>query len=142
MLGFIADSINPCIAILALLTPWLKGSTNHKTVWLYFVRTAFGLVIVYVIQYMDTQLSLWSALRLDYSTHTAFAVSLSTSVIVFNWRWSLFLVPLLVAYASIMIFLEYHSLGDIFTTALVIVPLTWLVHNIGEVHPNDTNANV
>ncbi len=142
ILSIIADSINPFLVLLAVFIPWLKRDQKHKVTWIFLVGTALSLLIVYVIQYMDIRLSLWSALSLNYSTHTAFSVSISTSIITFSIRWSLFLVPLLIAYASMMIFLEYHSLGDIFTSAFIVALPAWFIHSIGKVRSHNTDTAV
>ena len=81
--------------------------------------------------FADERFGLWSGLGLDYSTHTAFAVAIITSVSAMNRRWLFVLAPVLLAYAALMIYLGYHSLLDILAAALVIAPTTWLIHRMG-----------
>ncbi len=69
-----------------------------------------SLVIVYVILFADNRFDLWPRLGLDYSTHTAFAVAIITSLTVVSRRWLLLLIPILVGYAALMMYLGYHSL--------------------------------
>lgn len=129
LLDAIADAINPSLLVLALIVPWIQ---RRRLPWAFWGRTFLSLVVVYVIQFADHQFMLWPRLGLDYSTHTAFAVAVIVSLGVFDKRWFFILLPVLVAYAALMMYLGYHSLADILTAALVIGPATWLIHRIGK----------
>jgi hypothetical protein len=128
LLDAIADSINPSLLVLALIAPWIQ---RRRPPWAFWGCTFLSLVVVYVIQFLDHQLMLWPRAGLDYSTHTAFAVAVIVSLGAFDRRWFFILLPVLIAYATLMMYLEYHSLADILTAALVIGPPTWLIHRIG-----------
>ncbi len=132
-LDLIADAVNPVLALLALVFPWLDREAIRRcgSRWSFWTRTLLSLAVVYAIMFADERFRLWSGLGLDYSTHTAFAVVIITSMSAMNRRWLFVLVPVLVAYAALMIYLGYHSLLDILTTALVIASATWLIHRIG-----------
>lgn len=132
ILDTIADAVNPGLAALALIFPWLnRGAFRNKgAAWYFWLRTLMSLVIVYVILFADNRFDLWPRLGLDYSTHTAFAVAIITSLTVVSRRWLLLLIPILVGYAALMMYLGYHSLEDILTAALIIGPITWGIHQI------------
>jgi hypothetical protein len=132
-LDTIADSVNPALACLALIFPWLDREAIRKkgSKWSFWARTLLSLAVVYALMFTDNRLHFWPSLGLDYSTHTAFAVAVVTSIGAMNYRWLFFLVPVLVAYAGLMMYQGYHSLMDILTTALVIAPLAWVIHRMG-----------
>lgn len=130
LLDTIADSVNPCLGIAILVFAWLPAARGYGSPWSLLGWTIVGLAIVYGLQYLDNRAHLWPAVGLDYSTHTAVAVSLSTSLVVANWRWLFVLIPVLVFYAVLMMYLDYHSLTDILSTAVVVAPLTWAVHRL------------
>ena len=130
ILDTLADSINPGLALLALAFPWINRGAfaASGSRWFFWAGTALGLVVVYSIQFVDNRLMLWPSFGLDYSTHTAFAVSVTTSIVTASKRWLLLLLPILIAYAGLMMYLDYHSLADILTAAIVIALATWLIH--------------
>jgi len=132
-LDTVADAVNLALALLALVFPWLDREAIRKrgSRWSFWMRTLLSLAVVYVLMFADERFRLWPALGLDYSTHTGFAVAIITSLGAMIRRWLFLLVPVVVAYAALMIYLGYHSLLDILTTALVIASATWLIHRIG-----------
>lgn len=132
ILDTIADSINPGLALLALALPWInrEAFAASGSRWSFWACTSLGLVVVYSIQFLDNRLMLWPSFGFDYSTHTAFAVSITTSVGTVSKRWLFLLLPVLIAYAGLMMYLDYHSLADILTAAIVIAPATWLIHRV------------
>jgi len=132
-LDIIADAVNPVLALLALVFPWLDREAIRKrgSRWSFWARTLLSLAVVYAIMFAEERFRLWPGLGLDYSTHTAFAVAIITSLSAMNSRWLFVLAPVLVAYATLMIYLGYHSLLEILTTALLIALTTWLIHRMG-----------
>ena len=131
-LDIIADSVNPVLGLLALVFPWLDREAirkcgSRRSFW---TRTLLSLAVVYAILFADERFRLWPILGLDYSTHTAFAVAIITSMSAMNRRWLFLLAPVLMAYAALMIYLGYHSLLDVLAAALVIAPTTWLIHRM------------
>ena len=86
-----------------------------------------GLALVYVLHFADRPLGLWGSLGLDFSTHTAVAVSLATSMACSRLRWLWLLVPLLGAYSVVMVEIEnHHSWADVITSVPLPILLTWL----------------
>jgi hypothetical protein len=129
-LDAIADANNPLLGVVcALRLAWLLSRKQ----WAYSARMVvfFGcaLIVAYGWEKIDLRLMLWPRIGLDYSTHTAVAVAV-TYVIFLFWREAriVWLVWLL-AYAVLMLWQRYHSVGDIVTTAVVVVmsllPCAW-----------------
>ena len=132
-LDIIADSVNPVLGLLALVFPWLDREAIRKrgSRCSFWTRTLLSLAVVYAVMFADERFGLWPGRGLDYSTHTAFAAAIITSLGAMNRRWLFVLVPVLFAYAALMIYLGYHSLLDIVAAVLVIAPTTWLIHRMG-----------
>lgn len=132
-LDAIADAVNPVLATLTLVFPLINQEAvrKHGSAWSFWGRTLVSLMVVYGILFADSRFGLWLRFGLDYSTHTAFAVAIITSLAMVSFRWLFFLIPLLIAYAGLMMYLGYHSLTDILTAALVIAPITWWIQRIG-----------
>ena len=123
-LDAIADGINPVLAVLTLVLPFLtRPSTPHSRA-LFFLATAISMTIMYLIGWVDKLFGLWAAFQLDYSSHTGFAVVLLISLSI--WRRNL--IPpsafILLSYITLMLYQKYHSVPDIVTTAAVIGALT------------------
>ncbi|MGH8591258.1 MAG: hypothetical protein ACREXX_18655, partial [Gammaproteobacteria bacterium] len=79
-LDIIADAVNPALALLALVFPWLDHEAIRRcgSRWSFWTRTLLSLAVVYVLMFVDERFRLWPALGLDYSAHTAFAVAIIT----------------------------------------------------------------
>lgn len=122
-LALLADLFNPLWAGVSL---WLCFTHRHKTEQprkLIVRQIAFftlGLLVIVGLAWMDQRLGLWPQYSLDYSTHTALAL-LFTLFITSTWGsggwgwWGVW-----VLYTGLMVWLEYHSLADILTTAFIV----------------------
>ncbi len=121
----IADSYTPLLALLCV--GFLAKSAYKK----YFSRVKvqglfviYSLLVSYGIMAWDNQFTVWPALGLDYSTHTAVAFSLVASLcLMFKplAKWcvaSLF--SSLLMYGALMKYQNYHSYTDMLSTALVV----------------------
>ena len=121
LLAGIANAINPALAVLVLLVPWIDSAATHEkgAPWSFWARTLLSLVVVYSIKFADRlwlDALFWSPLSVHYSTHTAFAVAITTSLGAVNRRWLFFLLPVLIIYAGLMVHL--------------IAVFTWVEYNI------------
>jgi hypothetical protein len=129
VLDFIADSFDPILALFALAAPAIAHTARRWAARLrYYVALATGIAVVYLVQAADRRLGLWSALGLDYSTHSAFAASVATSAWFWRRRWLLPLLAGLGAYAALILLLRYHRALDILTAAAVALPTTAASH--------------
>ncbi len=139
-LDAIADSVNPGLVLLTLFVAWRYRAREGVVPWALVMTTVTSLIFVYVIQYADTRFGLWPSLGLDYSTHTAFAVAVVTSLALYASKLLWVLLPLLLLYAALMMYLDYHTLADILTSAFVIASLVFVIHYLilGKVKPSTT----
>lgn len=118
-----ADLVNPALA-LCLIAAGLRARAPVR----YWIGVGGGLALVYAVLGLDHALRIWDAWGLDYSTHTALAVSVATSLVRLDRRWLWPVAPALVGYAVLLERLGYHSYADVATAAAVTAPATWLVH--------------
>jgi hypothetical protein len=119
VLDSIADAFDPLLALAALGAPWLRRPIALRTALLYYLSGGAAVGLVYVIRALDARYQLWTGAGLDYSTHSAFAAAVATSLAAFDRRW---LWPLLVAlllYFSLVLFMRYHRLLDVASSALI-----------------------
>lgn len=113
-----ADAYTPALLVLALINTvisWRHGD-KLRGLWL-----AYFAIIVYGLMFADLRFSIWSAMGLDFSTHTAAALAL----VVYNSLQKNILVKILLVislllYGCVMDVLDYHSWSDMFSTAFVI----------------------
>jgi len=127
---FIANLFDGSLAAFLLVGPFLlvRRQPVGTWPWKFWRRASLGIVLVYVVTYADRWLGVWAHFGKDFSTHTAFAVSIATSLALFFWEWTLFLVPFLMVFAGWMIKSHYHSAFDVVSSTLLQVPITWLCH--------------
>ena len=127
----IADAFVPAQAIAALLLALAHlARRRFLLVGKLFVLFAIGLVLVYGMMFADNRFGFWPAFGLDYSTHGSVALML-TAVLIVAWRrfWWLWC-GLVLAYLGLCLYQRYHTVADIATTALYLVPLHLVVARI------------
>ena len=127
-LKLVAASVNPALALVVIAVAALDCRMGRLRALLRFViPTALGIACIYVVQFIDTRLSLWQRYGGDYSTHTAFATTIVLSLIARNpgWKWAMGGVWL--AYLGLIIFLRFHTVADVVAAAIVaaFVTLPW-----------------
>ncbi|HEV7486759.1 MAG TPA: hypothetical protein VGQ65_13870 [Thermoanaerobaculia bacterium] len=118
VLGAIANSFNPLLAILALAVPFLRKPLTVRSTIAYYLSVGVAIGLVYVVRAVDDRSHLWASRGLDYSTHSAFAASLATSIAAFHRRWAVPLVLATVLYFALEIFMRYHGVVDILSSAV------------------------
>lgn len=130
MLSIVCETITPTLLIAVLALPWLyRGRlARAELVRLIAVQTGLGMVATYSLMALDKQLGWWPNWGLDYSTHSAFALSLALPLIKqHHWAW----IGLLLFYGFCMQQLHYHSVLDMLTTglawALACLPFIYLI---------------
>lgn len=127
-LDAIADSVNPILGIIALVWPWLFWRRSWRRAALSVAATLLSVGFAYALAALDGRHGWWPSVGLDFSTHTAVAVALITSLcaikpsIWFAW------IAMLCGYVALMLYQGYHTLPDIITTAAVIAPPLCLYH--------------
>jgi hypothetical protein len=129
-LDAIADGINPILAVLTLILPFSIRPASPYTRGLFFFGTAISMVAMYAIGWLDKLLGIWAALQLDFSSHTGFAAVILVSLSIWNRKLVLPSVVILLSYVALMLYQKYHSVADILTTAVIIIPLTTVLQLI------------
>jgi len=120
----IADAFVPAQAIAALLLVLVHlAHRRFRLAGQLLVLFAIGLVLVYGMMFADNRFGFWPAVGLDYSTHASVALML-TAVLIAAWRrlWWLSC-GLVLAYLGLCLYQRYHTVLDIATTALYLVPV-------------------
>lgn len=120
----ICDSVNPVLLIAAIsscLYLAIKKKERMEAA-LSFIILFLGLLGTYTILFIENQHNMWESLGHDYSTHTAFALSAVMSLIVSTKRIKLFS-GIFIAYCIAMHYQRYHTLTDLISTAIVILPI-------------------
>jgi hypothetical protein len=130
-LDAIADGVNPALAILALVLPFLVRPSQQYGHLAFLLSTGISMAVMYAIGWVDRVAGLWATFRLDYSQHTAFAAVLVFSFFAWNRRLGVALAIVLIGYVALMLYQEYHTIADMLTTVLVIVPATLAIHLLG-----------
>ena len=97
---------------------------DRRRVRSYYLATTLGLAGIYAVAGIDVVFSLWGRSGLDYSTHTAFAVSLALSIGLARPRWAWALAIVILAHSTLLVLLDFHSPADIVTSGLVAVLAT------------------
>ena len=124
VLDAIADAVNPLFALTAIIVVALDLRRGR---WRSLSATALGVAGIYVVMFADRSLHLWQRYHADYSTHTAFATTLTVSLMVLRPAWRPALLGVWIAYLALIVFLRYHSAGDVIVAAMIaiIVTLPW-----------------
>lgn len=126
----VADAVNPLLAlvtILAAVLDWRAGRKRRMLVRA--IPTALGLACIYAVGFVDRGLQLWSRVHGDYSTHTAFATTLTVSLLLWRPGWRVALLTVWSLYLVLIVMIGYHSLADVLSAAVVavVVTLPWHV---------------
>jgi len=122
-LDAIADVYTPLLLILLLNGLGVKLYRcwpNYREPVLHFGFLILLLIVSYGGMFIDQALSLWPDFGLDYSTHTAVALSLVFALCVLAPRRTKWIAGSMCAYAALMVYQQYHSVLDIVSTASVI----------------------
>lgn len=120
-LDHVADAYNPLLGMIWLFLvarPLLRSQWSAS-----FGRFALGLsclLIAYGLMLLDHALSLWPFVGLDYSTHTAVAVAFAVAIISCSPGSRIAVAASLLAYFGLMLYQQYHTVLDIFSTLLVV----------------------
>ncbi len=128
-LKLLADLFDPLLALLALVMPVWKMRDFRAQVP-YYVALGMSLACVYAIKAVDDHFRIWPSFGLDYSTHTAFAVCMGASLGWVRPGWGLAIVAAILGYAALIVYLGFHSVADIATTAPIVAALTLSAHYI------------
>ena len=130
VLGGLADLTNIVLMawlLIILLRGTKKGALNGKN-WLAIV---LAIASVYIIKTLDSKLHIWERLSLNYSTHSALAAALVFAICWLDKKHRILALTVFVAYEVLQMLLGFHSLLDILSTLLIVVPLIGLCLRTG-----------
>ncbi|PSU86678.1 hypothetical protein C0W35_22110 [Photobacterium kishitanii] len=124
--AFIADLYTPIIVVVCIIC-MLLSARYRKSVGLWqlggvLLSTAF----IYMVMFLDNSLGLWPAFDLDYSTHTAIALVFIGYFMVYTPKLSVLMILSMMGYAALMMHQKYHTLADIMTTTICVMPIILL----------------
>lgn len=121
--AFIADLYTPIIVAVCIICMLLSArQSKHVGLWQLggvLLSTAF----IYVVMFIDNVLGIWPAFHLDYSTHTAIALVFIGYFIVYTPKIKGLMMLSMVGYAALMMHQKYHTLTDIITTTICVMPI-------------------
>ena len=125
--AFIADLYTPMIVVMCVICMVLLGREQGLRSGLFalsgvLLSTAF----IYVVMFLDNSVGIWFAFNLDYSTHTAIALVFIGYFLVYRSKLRGVMVLSLVGYAALMMYQKYHTLTDIITTTVCVMPVILL----------------
>lgn len=125
VLDLLADGTNIVLIgwlLVALVLKTKSGAANWKNWSAVFLSVA----VVYIVKSIDSKLHIWESAGLNYSTHSALAAVLVLSICFFDRARRAPAIGVFVAYEVLQMLLGFHSLLDILSTLLVVVPTIWL----------------
>ncbi|WP_368563446.1 hypothetical protein [Pseudoxanthomonas sp. UTMC 1351] len=131
-LDAIADVYTPLLGVLSIAVIVVGGFRKQwQLTGLRLLAFAVALVLTYGLMILDARYQLWPALGLDYSTHTALALTLVIFLAMNTPRRKFVWYGSLVCYVLLMLYQGYHGLADIVTTAVVVgVPMAVVARSL------------
>lgn len=129
MLAIIADLYTPLFCLASLWMAYQNKQLKNSTSFLFY-----STLTIFACSGIDLLFGIWSSLGLDFSTHTAITLPFLQLLIrpfsapipptrLQTVVWLL----LALSYYLLMVSLNYHSLMDILTTLIAILPmLVWI----------------
>jgi len=119
LLPKVADYYIPFLLLVTLGVGTLEIMRGYRWFWVKLFASA---ILVFSVMLLDYKVHLWAWAGLDYSTHTALALSLVVFVGVglqSRMGW-VFLLTSFLAYLELLFYLGYHSWADMGLTVAVI----------------------
>lgn len=123
IIDFIADLYLP-VLLLCFLIACVRALKAHRYT---MIRKGWALLIItlaisYGLMFLDHQWSLFANFSLDYSTHTAVALSGVLTLYYMAGKLPVLSASFLL-YLMLMMYQRYHTLSDIVTTLLLTTPI-------------------
>lgn len=118
-MDFVADSVNPALAIAAVAVAVRQWRDSRRNAVRFAVATLLGLAGIYAVMAMDAKLALFAPRGGDYSTHSAFAASVAISIAIWRRRWAIAVLTVLLAYLILIVVMRYHSAADVAIAAII-----------------------
>ena len=120
----IADLYIPLLLLCSLSV--LLRTRNKPDLKKKIATLASSILTVYSLMLIDNWLRLWAYFDLDYSTHTALALTL-VFFLSNNKRCTFIATSSIVMYFLLMMYRQYHSVLDIASTTIILLPLLYFI---------------
>ncbi|MCL1122918.1 hypothetical protein [Shewanella surugensis] len=125
---FIADSYIPALGLVFIIFAFKKVSIYGWHSQAYEVLgVLISVMLIYGIMFIDNVFNIWPRLGLDYSTHTALSLVFVTHFSLQSKNQRLIASLSMILYIILMIYQKYHTLLDIFTTSIIVLPFITLL---------------
>jgi hypothetical protein len=130
-LDTIADAYLPLLLIIFLIAISVRFFTKPAE------RIKVGKVLLYLflmvvasygLMFLDKSFQLWANVGLDYSTHTAVALSLVTALCILMKRYNLLFIATLLIYIVLVLYQEYHAIPDVVSTAAPVLLFGYIMY--------------
>jgi len=123
-LDLIADSYIPTLIVVSMIVLAMDiFKLGFKRKFVELSSVIISILIVYFIMMFDNSFKVWPVFDLDYSTHTA--LSLVFVVYLSSKNKALLVLSVLSfsLYVLLMIYQNYHTIADIVSTSVVLIPV-------------------
>ncbi|MEC6899709.1 hypothetical protein [Photobacterium piscicola] len=125
--AFITDLYTPMIVIICVISMVkLEREQGMRSGLFSLSGVLLSTAFIYAVMFVDNTLEIWPAFNLDYSTHTAIALVFIGYFIVYTPKLRGVMVFSIVGYALLMIHQKYHTLSDIISTTIIVMPVILL----------------
>ncbi len=118
----IADATN-ILLFVWLLVVLIMGTRSRAIGAPAWLASVLSIAVVYIVKAIDGKLDLWERLGADYSTHSALAAALVVSLCFLAPSRRAVALGVFAAYELLIFLLGFHSMLDIVTTLIVVVPV-------------------
>ena len=127
-LDMIADAYIPALVIVSMVVLTASVFTcGMKRKRIEIAALSSAVCIVYSVMLLDNAFKIWPLLGLDYSTHTALALVFVLYLSTKNKTFLLWSLCSFLLYVLLMLYQQYHTVADIFSTVVVLLPVFWLL---------------
>ena len=125
VLHIIANATNVLLLfwLLAVLVIGSRRGNLGARAWLACLSCV---AVVYLIKTVEGHFDIWKSFGGDYSTHSALAMALVIPLCFLECSRRVLALGVFVAYEVLIVLLGFHSVLDIVSTLLVVVPLLFL----------------
>jgi hypothetical protein len=140
----IADAYAPILALVVLLLVCRTFVLRSWRIGLIQAGLGIGtLLIAYGLMWLDNVYRFWPMLGLDYSTHTAVAFALGATLFTISRPLRLVAVASLAAYILLMLYQQYHTVGDIASTLVAVaIPVCTLAYALQRMADDGSKPNL
>lgn len=122
----VADAVVPLLGVAALSIPLLKTQQNR---WAYYGSVVIAYALTLGLRSLNhSEYAIWPMLGVQYSGHTGVFCVAGMSIIAWKPKLAWVVGSIFVLYTWLMLYQQYHTIGDIALTAAVMAPATWIIH--------------